>query len=96
MLFGAVYASALFLVATGFTVEPSGCGGRFSASCSGGTYGRLGVGFGLMLLVAPVLHKVVPSVPYEQGVGRAATIAAMALGAAAGVALTMVSVHAVA
>ncbi|MEU9998357.1 hypothetical protein [Streptomyces sp. NPDC050848] len=96
VLFGAVYASALFLVVTGFAVDPSGCGGRFRGSCSGETFWRLGFGFGLIVLVAPVLHKVVPSVPYEQGVGRAATITAMALGAAAGVALTMVAARAVA
>ncbi|MFF9912269.1 hypothetical protein [Streptomyces sp. NPDC013457] len=95
VLFGAVYAGALFLLVTGFTVEESGCGGRFRPSCSGGTYARLGVGFGLMLLVAPVLHKVVPSVPYEEGVGRAATIAAMVLGAAVGVALSMLAFRAV-
>lgn len=96
MLFGAVYASALFLVVTGFTVEPSGCGGRFRASCSGGTYWRLGFGFGLILLVAPVLHRVVPSVPIEQGVGRTAAVTALALGATVGIALTAVAVRAVA
>ncbi|GAA1568916.1 hypothetical protein GCM10009678_59630 [Actinomadura kijaniata] len=31
MLFGAVYAGALFLVVTGFAVEPSGCGGALPA-----------------------------------------------------------------
>ncbi|MFF5933404.1 hypothetical protein [Streptomyces sp. NPDC012508] len=96
MLFGAVYASALFLVVTGFTVEPSGCGGRFHASCSGGTYWRLGVGFSLVAVVAPVLHKVVPSVPFEQGVGRTAAITALVSGATAGIALTLAVVRAVA
>ncbi|MDV5143773.1 hypothetical protein R1T08_05660 [Streptomyces sp. SBC-4] len=96
MLFGAVYASALFLVVTGFTVEPSGCGGRFHASCSGGTYWRLGVGFGLIAVVAPVLYKVVPSVPFEQGVGRTAGIIALVSGATAGIALTLAVLRAVA
>ncbi|MFF5390392.1 hypothetical protein ACFY5H_18875 [Streptomyces sp. NPDC013012] len=96
MLFGAVYASALFLVVTGFTVEPSGCGGRFHASCSGGLYWRLGVGFSLMAVVAPVLHKVVPSVPFEQGVGRTGAITALVLGATAGITLTLAVIRAVA
>jgi len=95
VLFGAVYASALFLVVTGFTVEPSGCGGRFRSSCAGETYWRLGVGFGLIVLVAPVLHKVVPSVAIEQGVGRTMAVAALALGATVGIALTVVAVRAV-
>ncbi|MEU0368846.1 hypothetical protein ABZ070_01040 [Streptomyces sp. NPDC006283] len=96
VLFGAVYASALFLVVTGFSVEPSGCGGRFHASCSGATYWRLGVGFGLIAVVAPVLHKVVPSVPFEQGVGRRTAVAALVLGATTGIALTLAVVRAVA
>ncbi|MFF8828145.1 hypothetical protein [Streptomyces sp. NPDC015131] len=95
MLFGAVYAGALFLVVTGFSVEPGGCGGRFAASCSGETYWRLGAGFGLLAVVAPVLHKVVPSVPYEEGVGRAATVTALVVGAAAGIALTVAMARAV-
>ncbi|MFF6772027.1 hypothetical protein ACFY8W_00490 [Streptomyces sp. NPDC012637] len=89
MLFGAVYASALFLVVAGFTGEPSGCGGRFHADCSGETYWRLGVGFALILLVAPALHKIVPNIPIEQGVGRTAAVAALVLGAIAGIALAM-------
>lgn len=93
MLFGGVYAGALLLVVTGFAVEPSGCGGRFQASCSGGTYWRLGIGFGLILVVAPVLHKVVPSVPFEQGVGRAAAVTALLLGATVGVALALMAVR---
>ncbi|MFB7368417.1 hypothetical protein ACFC0D_00985 [Streptomyces sp. NPDC056222] len=93
MLFGAVYASALFLVVTGFALDPSGCGGRFQAACSGGTYWRLGVGFGLIVVVAPGLHKVVPSVPFDQGVGRSAGVAALLLGATLGVALTMLVGH---
>ncbi|WAZ26222.1 hypothetical protein STRCI_007776 [Streptomyces cinnabarinus] len=88
MLFGAVYASALFLLVTGFAVEPSGCGGRFHGSCAGETYWRLGVGFGLIVVVAPVVHKIVPSVPFEQGVGRPAAVTALLLGATVGVALT--------
>ncbi|MFD7771303.1 hypothetical protein [Streptomyces sp. NPDC059787] len=96
MLFGAVYASALFLVVTGFAVEPSGCGGRFHASCSGGTYWRLGVGFGLIAVVAPVLHKIVPSVPFEQGIGRTAAVTALVSGATAGIALTLAMVQAAA
>jgi hypothetical protein len=88
-LFGAVYAAALFLVVTGFTAESGACGGRFGAACAGGTYARLGAGFGL-ILVAPVLGKVVPSVPVEQGVGRAAAVAALVTGAAAGIAVTVV------
>lgn len=96
MLFAAVYASALFLVVTAFTVEPTGCGGRFRASCSGQTYWRVGVGFGLILLVAPVLHKVVPSVPIEQGVGRTAAVTALALGAMVGIGLTLLAVRTVA
>ncbi|WPO69416.1 hypothetical protein [Streptomyces sp. KN37] len=40
--------------------------------------------------MAPVLSKAVPSVPLEQDVGRRAAVAAMVLGAAAGIALTMV------
>ncbi|MGC0329878.1 hypothetical protein RKD23_002868 [Streptomyces sp. SAI-170] len=95
-LFGAVYAAALFLVVTGFSAEPGGCGGRFRAACAGGTYARLGAGFGLVLLVAPVLHKVVPSVPHEQGVGRWAAVAALVTGAATGIALTVVALRAVA
>lgn len=89
MLFGAVYASALFLIVTGFAAEPGGCGGRFQAACSGGTYWRLGIGFGLVAVVAPVLYKVVPSVPLEQGVGRTAGVTALVLGATAGIALTL-------
>ncbi|MFF8873303.1 hypothetical protein [Streptomyces massasporeus] len=96
MLFGALYASASFLVVTGFAVDPSGCGGRFHASCSGGTYWRLGVGFSLIAVVAPALHKIAPSVPFEQGVGRTGTITALVLGSAAGIALTLASVQAVA
>ncbi|MEV4944559.1 hypothetical protein [Streptomyces sp. NPDC053755] len=95
-LFGAVYASALFLVVTGFTVEPSGCGGRFQAACSAGIYWRLGVGFGLAAVVGPVLFKVLPNVPFEQGVGRRAALAAMSLGATAGIALTSAVVRVVA
>ena len=95
VLFGAVYAGALFFVVTGFGVGSDGCGGRFrSSSCSAETYGRLGVGFGLILLLAPALHRVVPSVPPERGVGRAAGIAALAAGAAAGVALSAVAARA--
>ncbi|MFH8562396.1 hypothetical protein [Streptomyces sp. NPDC017988] len=56
--------------------------------------GRIGVGLGLTA-VAPVLSKVVPSVPLEQGVGRRAAVAAMALGAAAGIALTTAVARAV-
>jgi uncharacterized BrkB/YihY/UPF0761 family membrane protein len=96
MLFGAVYASALFLVVSGFAVEPDGCGCRFQAPCSGGTYWRIGVGFGLIAVVAPVLYKVVPNVPLEQGVGRASAITAMVLGATAGIALTLAVIGAVA
>ncbi|MFJ5830827.1 hypothetical protein [Streptomyces sp. NPDC093089] len=84
-----LYAGALFLVVTGFAVEPSGCGGRFQASCSGDTYWRLGIGFGLVVLAAPVLRKVVPSVPFEQGVGRTAPVTALLAGAAVGVALAV-------
>ncbi|MFF8607142.1 hypothetical protein ACF06X_14475 [Streptomyces sp. NPDC015346] len=90
-LFGAVYASALFLIVTGFVVEPSGCGGRFQAPCSGESYWRLGLGFGLIAVVGPVLHKVVPSVPFEQGVGRPAAVTAMLLGATVGIALTVMA-----
>ncbi|MFE0674182.1 hypothetical protein [Streptomyces sp. NPDC058867] len=89
MLFGGLYAGALFLVVTGFTVEPSGCGGRFQASCAGETCWRLGIGFGLLLVVAPGLHRVVPSVPFEQGVGRVTGVVALLVGALAGVALTV-------
>ncbi|MGW6569093.1 hypothetical protein [Streptomyces sp. NPDC054975] len=96
MLLGALYAGALFLVVTGFAVEPGGCGGRFQAACAGGTFWRLGIGFGLVAVVAPVLHKVVPSVPFEQGVGRTAAITALLLGGAAGVTLTLAVFHAVA
>jgi hypothetical protein len=96
MLFGAVYASALFLVVTGFAVEPTGCGGRFHASCSGGTYWRLGVGFGLIAVVAPVLHKVTPSVPLEQGVGQASAITALLSGATVGITVTLAAARAVA
>ncbi|WP_395358669.1 hypothetical protein ACHGLA_02235 [Streptomyces sp. YH02] len=96
LLFGAVYAGALFLIVTGFTVEPSGCGGRFDSACAGGTYARLGVGFGLVFVGAPLLHKVVPSVPYEKGVGRATGAAALLLGAAAGIALAALAAHALA
>ncbi|MFG2331721.1 hypothetical protein ACGFMM_19065 [Streptomyces sp. NPDC048604] len=95
VLFGAVYASALVLIVTGFAVEPSGCGGRFQASCASEIYWRLGVGFGLIAVVAPVLHKVVPSVPFEQGVGGRAGIAALVSGATAGIALTLAVVRAV-
>ncbi|KDN81286.1 hypothetical protein [Kitasatospora cheerisanensis] len=86
-LFGAVYAAGLFLVVSGFADEPGGCGGRFRAACAGETYWRLGLGFGLHVVVAPVLHKLVPSVPFEQGVGRAAAVAALVLGAAVGLVL---------
>lgn len=89
MLFGAVYAAALFLLVTGFAGEPGGCGGRFQDSCAGGTYTRLGVGFGLVAVVAPVLHKVMPGVPFEEGVGRAGAVTALVSGAAAGIALTV-------
>ncbi|HEY9369200.1 hypothetical protein [Streptomyces sp.] len=58
------------------------------------TYWQLGVGFGLIAVVAPALHKVVPSVPFEQGVGRAAAITALVLGATAGIALTLAVVRA--
>ncbi|MET9541642.1 hypothetical protein ABZY16_29755 [Streptomyces sp. NPDC006553] len=96
LLYGAVYAAALFLIVTGFTAEPGGCGGRFDSACSGGTYARLGVGFGLVLIVAPLLHKVVPSVPYEKGVGRGTGIAALMVGAAVGIALAALAAHALA
>ncbi|GAA2432429.1 hypothetical protein [Streptomyces lavendulocolor] len=95
-LFGAVYANALFLVVTGFAVEPSGCGGRFQAACSAGTYWRLGVGFSLIAVVGPVLYKVVPNIPFEEGVGRRAAITALLVGATAGIALTLAVVQAVA
>ncbi|CAL9542027.1 hypothetical protein [Streptomyces sp. enrichment culture] len=88
-LFGAVYAAALFLGVTGFAAESGACGGRFGAPCAGSTYARIGVGFGLVL-VAPVLAKIVPDVPLEQGIGRAAAVAALVTGAAAGIAVTVV------
>ncbi|MGW4648674.1 hypothetical protein [Kitasatospora sp. NPDC004289] len=87
--FGALYAAGAALVVTGFAVEPSGCGGRFRASCTGAAYWRLGIGFGLVVVVAPLLHKLLPSVPFEQGVGRAAGVAALLSGAAAGVGLVL-------
>ncbi|MFJ8648240.1 hypothetical protein ACIRNI_19250 [Streptomyces sp. NPDC093546] len=93
-LFAAVYGAALFLVVTSFTVEPGGCGGRFREACSGEAYWRFGVGFGLVFLVAPVLYKVVPNIPLEEGVGRTAAVAAMVVGALAGIALTMVAIRA--
>ncbi|MET8504342.1 hypothetical protein ABZV60_06795 [Streptomyces sp. NPDC004787] len=95
VLFGAVYAGALFLVVTGFAGGSGGCGGRFQAGCAAETYARLGVGFGLVLVVAPVLHKIVPDIPYDQGVGRAAGIAALVTGAAAGIAVTALAARAV-
>ncbi|MET9434467.1 hypothetical protein [Streptomyces sp. NPDC006551] len=95
-LFGAVYASALFLIVTGFTVEPSGCGGRFQAACSAEIYWRLGVGFGLIAVVGPALYKVVPNIPFDQGVGQKAAITALLLGATAGIALTLAVVRVVA
>ncbi|MCL7424862.1 hypothetical protein [Streptomyces sp. YS415] len=95
MLFGAVYASALFLIVTSFAVESSGCGGRFYSPCPGETYWRIGAGFSL-IAVAPVLSKVVPNIPFEQGVGRASAITAMVLGALAGIALTLAVIAAVA
>ncbi|WP_418961076.1 hypothetical protein [Streptomyces tritici] len=92
-LFGAVYGSALFLIVAGFAVEPSGCGGRFQESCSAEISWRLGVGFGLIALVAPLLHKLVPNIPFDQGVGRAAAIAALTSGAASGTALAWAVLH---
>ncbi|MFG3506856.1 hypothetical protein ACGF5F_15230 [Streptomyces sp. NPDC047821] len=68
-------------------------GGRFRDACAGGTYGRLGVGFGLIVVVAPLLHKVLPSVPFEQGVGRAVGVAALLMGAVTGVALAVVALR---
>lgn len=88
VVFGAIYVSALHLVVTGFAADPDGCGGRFQGACTAGTYARLGAGFGLVAVVAPLLHRLLPDVPYDRGLGRAASIAALLLGGAAGLALT--------
>ncbi|MGW2402873.1 hypothetical protein ACWCYY_40685 [Kitasatospora sp. NPDC001664] len=93
MLFGAVYGVALVLVVMGFAAEPGGCGGRFRGGCAGGMYWRLGAGFGLIAVVAPLLHRVAPNVPFERGVGRAAAVAALASGAVVGAAAVVTVSH---
>lgn len=84
LAFGAGYASALYLVITGFAADPDGCGGRFQSACAAQMYWRIGPGFGMAFVVAPVLHKVLPDIPFDRGTGRAAGIAALLLGGACG------------
>ncbi|MFJ9434095.1 hypothetical protein ACIRQY_31185 [Streptomyces sp. NPDC101490] len=94
-LYGALYVSALFLLVTGFLMEPAGCGSRANPSCSAETNWRLGVGFGLIFVGGPVLHKLLPGTPLGRGTSRKAAVAALLLGSAIGVALAEAGVRAV-
>ncbi|ORT58054.1 hypothetical protein [Streptomyces sp. CB03238] len=93
--YSAIYVGALYLIVTGFAVDPSGCGGRFQRPCEAETYWRIGLGFGLPFVVAPVLYKVLPDTPVNGGAGRAASIAALLFGAVAGIGLSELSIRTV-